>query len=480
MRGMGDRIGSEGLISSEFGRLANAAVSSSELFLVFVLVVTVLLQLDAFLWIYTGGQYTLNESLSAGAHIYSIARELMLIALLAYLVLRRSLLRLIGQSWPMATLAGYFLLSAAWSDYPVDSLRGLMVFAVQIVVGFVCCVGQDNNAPLNRLKLVAIWFVTINVLFFAAFPSLATGSVGYLQGYQGSLRGVLSNKNSLGASMALCVTPILAATIREGRMRFSASLVTALVVCLGLVALSQSASGVAACVIAFVVYVVQLGCVRPAPAVMRVGIVGLMLAATLCGVVFAGELGDLIASVLGRDPTFSGRTFLWDYAVKMADLKPTFGYGFAGFWQSHFGSGSDLIKIGLWEVNEAHNGFIESYLFGGVVGLVLTIGVFAYLLGKSLFALVQRPGDPRTFFALCVTLQILAQNFSESHFPNQMDLAGTLLTVAMIVLQTAPQSRTSPPRQNPGWRSERTPLDGSRGALMFDGAEVHNDSVEVR
>ena len=59
--------------------------------------------------------------------------------------------------------------------------------------------------------------------------------------------------------MALCVTPILAATIREGRVRFSASLVTALVVCLGLVALSQSATGVAACVIAFVVFVVQLG-----------------------------------------------------------------------------------------------------------------------------------------------------------------------------------------------------------------------------
>ena len=64
-------------------------------------------------------------------------------------------------------------------------------------------------------------------------------------------------------------------------------------------------------------------------------------------------------------------------------------------------------------------GLSNSYLFGGVVGLALTIGLFAYLIGKSLFALVQRPGDPRTFFALCVTLQILAQNFPSRIFPTR-------------------------------------------------------------
>ena len=140
----------------------------------------------------------------------------------------------------------------------------------------------------------------------------------------------------------------------------------------------------------------------------------------------------------------------------------------------------DLARIGLWREFTAHNGFIESYLFSGAVGLVLTIGVFVYLLVKSVSALVLRPAARRSFFALCITLQAAARNVSESDFPSVASLAGTLLTVAMIVLQTALQSRGSPQRRTPGGRFETAPLDGSRGASTLDDAEVRNNAVEIR
>jgi O-antigen ligase len=355
-----------------------------------------------------------------------------------------------------------------------------MEFSLQIVVGFACCVRDDGNRALKRLSVVAMAIIAINVLFSAAFHNLAASPGGYTRVYEGALRGIFQHKNALGAIVALCVTSILATATRAGQMRLTFTHAISLFAAVGLLALSRSATGLATCAIAVLIYIVEFGVIRSAPLNLRVSIVGLVATTVIIGVACADQLGDLTASVLGRDPTFTGRTLLWDFALKMADLRPTFGYGFAGFWQSHLGPGSDLVKIGLWEVYAAHNGFIESYLSGGAVGFVLTVGVFVYLLVKSVFALVLRPEDPRSFFALCVALQIATQNLSESDFPNALSFAGTLLTVAMLVLQTASQSRTIPPRQNPGWRSETAPLDGMRGAPTFDDAEVHNDSVEIR
>jgi O-antigen ligase len=456
-------------------------IFAAESIFVVVIFVAIIFQLDAFIWLYSGGGiYTMPESAAAGVHLYSVARECVSLAIVIYLYLNKTILRLIYLSWPMTILAGYFLLSAAWSDYPTDSLRGFMSFAIQIALGFACCAGADDNAAIKRLKFVAVGLVAINFAFCLAFPALATGAVGYAQVYQGSWHGMFPGKNGLGECVALCVTLMLAGAVREGRVRLTFAAAASLVAAVGLVALSQSATGVATCAIAFVVFVVQFGVIRRAPVAVRVAIVSFIATAAIFGVAFADAIGELVASLLGRDPTFTGRTFLWDFALKMGDLRPILGYGFTGFWQPHVGPEGDLTKIGLWVVGEAHNGFVESYLFGGVIGLTLTVGLFAYLIGKSVLALLQRPGDPRTFFAFCVTLQILAQNLAESHFPNQGELAGTLLTVAIIFLQRAPGNRRPRPGQDRDWRTAAPSIGGPDGASTFERVEIGDQAIETR
>lgn len=453
--------------------------SVAELILVVVILVAVMLQISAFLWIYTGGDlYATSDATLPGAHLYAYAREGLLVALIAYIYTKKSVISLLRLAAPMSILAGYFILSVTWSDYPLDSLRGFMVFALQIVVGFACCAGAADSVAINRLKLVAIGLVAINLAFCLVFPDLGTGSVGYARVYEGAWHGMFFHKNGLGECVALCVTLILAGAIRDGRVRLTFAVTTSLVAAVALVALSKSATGVATCALALAVFVVQFGVMRPAPVAARVAIVGLIATVAIFAVAFADMIGELVASVLGRDPTFTGRTFLWDFALKMGDLRPMLGYGFFGFWQSHVGPNGDLTSIGLWAVGEAHNGFVESYLFGGLVGLTLTVGLFAYLIGKSVLALVRRPADPRTFFALSVTLQILTQNLAESHFPEIHDLAGTLLTVAIIFLQGTPWNR--PARSGPD-RDRRTgapSIRGSNGTLTFDPAEIDEPALE--
>jgi O-antigen ligase len=70
---------------------------------------------------------------------------------------------------------------------------------------------------------------------------------------------------------------------------------------------------------------------------------------------------------MGRDPTLTGRTAIWDLCLSLAG-NPLFGTGFESFWM-----GWRLMKV--WSImlgiQEAHNGYIEVYLNLGWIGIAL-------------------------------------------------------------------------------------------------------------
>lgn len=84
--------------------------------------------------------------------------------------------------------------------------------------------------------------------------------------------------------------------------------------------------------------------------------------------VFFDAGGDLVQTV-GRNPTLTGRTAIWQQVLGMAQ-NPLFGTGFESFWL-----GDRLQKmwsdhIGI-RLNEAHNGYLEVYLNLGWCGVAL-------------------------------------------------------------------------------------------------------------
>src|SRR5262249_7608179 len=90
-------------------------------------------------------------------------------------------------------------------------------------------------------------------------------------------------------------------------------------------------------------------------------------------VVLTGLLfGDVIAAVLGRDTTLTRRTALWDGLLRMS-RDPAAGAGVesvwlgdrvASVWQRHW-----------WHPNQAHNGYLETYLNLGGIGVLLLAAV---------------------------------------------------------------------------------------------------------
>ena len=76
---------------------------------------------------------------------------------------------------------------------------------------------------------------------------------------------------------------------------------------------------------------------------------------------------------LGRGSELSGRTGLWTALLGM-HTNPILGTGFESFWLGE--RPRQLEGIFYFIPNEAHNGYLETYLTLGIVGVFLLIGLF--------------------------------------------------------------------------------------------------------
>ncbi len=103
----------------------------------------------------------------------------------------------------------------------------------------------------------------------------------------------------------------------------------------------------------------------------RVGSLGLYSIAIVVFVAFlhaAFNLGDLFVQIVGRDLTFTGRTEIWELVLR-EKTNPLIGVGFYSFW---LGDRPERLSEGYYyHLNEAHNGYLETYLNNGLIGLAL-------------------------------------------------------------------------------------------------------------
>lgn len=122
--------------------------------------------------------------------------------------------------------------------------------------------------------------------------------------------------------------------------------------------------------------------------------------------------GQLIAKV-GRDITISGRTFIWHDVYEVASSNPFFGVGFGGFWIGRIANIPWDAHL-TWVLGQAHNGYIDTYLQIGIVGLLILSAALLSGLRRN----VRLLADNFDFAALRITLllTIMFVNVTESTF----------------------------------------------------------------
>ena len=120
---------------------------------------------------------------------------------------------------------------------------------------------------------------------------------------------------------------------------------------------------------------------------------------------------DLIVDVTGHEANLVGRRQLWGELFAL-HTNPLFGVGFESFWLGD--SVHELAAKRGFTPNEAHNGYLETYLNLGLIGLLLLLALLVATFRKVRASLLTNLQWGRLRFAVLVA--VIFNNWTEAKF----------------------------------------------------------------
>ena len=308
----------------------------------------------------------------------------------------------------------YCLLAVMWSDMPFVSLKRWIKILGHPVMMLVILTDRD---PSRAVRLVfrnaAILLLPLSLLFIRYYPELGRS---YDQ-WTGTpfMSGVTTMKNSLGAicliyALFFCWDIMTAWKMpnRQARRRQLVMSGSFLVLAVYLLDIAESATSLACFILGAAVMLLLAARLVRAQAVGITIITGLIVMA-LGEAVFG--IRESVILALGRDTTLTDRTDLWAVVFSIPN-NALLGAGFEMFW-----SGERLAMVeGAvgWPPNQAHSGYIETYLNLGLVGVIILVAwIFASFRKLQSDMLTHYDAG---IFGLGFFFAILAYNYTEAAF----------------------------------------------------------------
>src|SRR5579872_2338884 len=298
--------------------------------------------------------------------------SLLVLGLTVLAVRGRRTLSLLRINLPILLFFAYCALSVGWSDFADVAFKRWIKALGDVVMIMVVLTDSNRLTAVKRLLArAAFLLVPLSVLFIKYYPRIgrwyksANGKPVYV--------GVATNKNLLGVLCLLFGLATLWRLLAIYRDRTNPRRIRHLVVhslillmIFWLFAMADSLTSLACFVLAGgLMAATQLRTVVRRPAIVHV-LVGIVVFASFVVLFFGADPGALEA--MGKDPTLTGRTQVWDLCLSLGG-NPLIGTGFESFWM-----GKRLEKIWSvywWHPNEAHNGYIEVFLNLGWIGILL-------------------------------------------------------------------------------------------------------------
>ena len=266
----------------------------------------------------------------------------------------------------------YLGISVLWSEYPFVSFKRWIKDLGNIVIVLVV-LSDDNPVAAVRFLLARCCYLILplSIVFIKYFPSLGRG----YDPWSGTAfyTGLTTNKNTLGGTLFVCslylvwmlVQPDRRRTGLKGRLDYFVLLLMG-----GMAAwlLQQAHSSTAlSCTVvgALIIWLTRFRHVRT-----HLGGFGASLAVILVVLNLLVNVPEALAGMVGRDMTLTGRTDIWS-AVLKERTDPLFGTGYYSFWMGE--RVARLSATFFYDLNEAHNTYLETYLNSGLIGVALLL-----------------------------------------------------------------------------------------------------------
>jgi O-antigen ligase len=367
----------------------------------------------------------------------TVALGLIIVGLVVLVGRQHEVARLVKVNLVAVFFLSYCALSISWSDFPeIAAKRWIRLLGTFITVLIVLTDRDPTEAMKSVLTRVAFVLIPVSVLLIKYYPDLAT----YYDAWSGMqiVSGVATDKNMLGMMCLVYGSVILFSFLQSVRERKAPGksrrlVANALVLAMGFWLLHSADSMTALSCFCFAsVLIVFSGFFRVArkPAIIHLLVVGILGATA--GILFlhVGEAAAL--EKMGRNPTLTGRTEIWSGLLSVAS-NPVFGAGYESFYL-----GDRLQRIWaigplLQGVNEAHNGYLETYLNLGWIGIASLVA-FIVAGYRNVIVALQRDFDAGRL-KLAFFVAAIAYNFTEAGFRTGSSVWFAFLFAALSVPQ---------------------------------------------
>lgn len=238
-------------------------------------------------------------------------------------------------------------------------------------------------------ELLAAQFAALMLLSFVvclAFPQYGVMS----DLFPGAWRGLWLEKNALGGMMSLGMIVCTAAAVLAPERRLLWLGSVSLSILLVLLSTSKtSLLGIALGVAAVgSVWLMRRG---PVMAVLATWAIVTLTAAMAAVLIFAPEL---VLDLLGKNATLTGRTEIWTAAIRQGQQHAYGGFGYGVLWDHKraFDPALWIAHDAGFAAGHAHNGWLETWLGLGFVGLAAFAVSYAVALGRVVFSAYSNIG----------------------------------------------------------------------------------------
>lgn len=353
----------------------------------------------------------------------------------------------------------YCLSTILWSPYPVVTLkRSIQLIGLTLV-------GIAISPPIGgKQQLIRTMLGTLMALMgFSFVVSLVLPRIGVDYELGGAWRGVLTQKNTLGAISGLCVVlwikESLGSTFPRSICYFG------ILFSLFMLVMAKSSTAILVATLGTGIYLLvrrrylngEFDGRRLSISLLVVALLGLHIFYVVQGRL--PEWSELFApfgALFNKSTDLTGRTDIWRLVLLEVQRHPVFGIGYGAFWLGE-GSPSQMIINALhWIPLQAHNGYLDILNELGIVGLVIMASVFIFHIRNLIkLTLIDRE-EAAIHWAMLIL--ILISNLSESEvfrgvlFQNIFFIYSSTAISARITLhkmEQAEQSRLAHQADNP-------------------------------
>jgi O-antigen ligase len=356
-----------------------------------------------------------------------------------------------GKNRALVLLFAFMLASVVWSDYPFVSFkRYIKCLSAFIMVLVVLTEANPYEAMLAIIRRCAYVTLPLTIVVIKYFRSIG---VEYDWTGTGMMwKGLATSKNTMGQSVLCSALCFVLEMLRNRKKKVKYKKITYLYFAMSLYLLkgsdkSFSLTSLTVFFLGLSVFTMSYLFRERLARISRILVVFsllvfvlviMLVVHTISPFAESSTFGVIIKGV-GRDITLSGRTGIWSDVLHVASRDPLLGVGYGGFWIGRAANIPWDANLS-WVLGEAHDGYIDTYLQIGLVGIILLLGVVVSSWGKILQTFATNFEYGR--FRLAFLLIILFVNITESTFLRGEHL---LWFVFLFVVTSIPVAEAPPP-----------------------------------